>query len=118
LPRQRSAGARGPALDGSAPLFAALGDETRLRIVARLCDGGPMSITRLASGGEVTRQAVTKHLHVLAGAGLVRSVREGRESVWALEPDRLGDARRYLELISGRWDAALGRLKKLVEGEE
>jgi DNA-binding transcriptional ArsR family regulator len=74
-----------------------------------------MSITRLASGGEVTRQAVTKHLHVLAGAGLVRSAREGRESVWALLPDRLSDAQRYLELISGRWDAALGRLKKLVE---
>jgi DNA-binding transcriptional ArsR family regulator len=102
-------------LNRSAPIFAALGDETRLRLVARLCESGPMSITRLASGGEVTRQAVTKHLHVLAGAGLVRGARQGRERVWELLPDRLGDARRYLDLISSRWDAALGRLKKFVE---
>ena len=75
-----------------------------------------MSITKLTSGTEVTRQAVTKHLHVLADAGLVRDAREGRERVWTLEPRRLDEARRYLDFISAEWDAALERLKKMVEG--
>jgi DNA-binding transcriptional ArsR family regulator len=99
----------------SAPLFAALGDETRLRVVARLCEEGPLSITRLTEGGEVSRQAVTKHLQVLAQAGLVTSAREGRESVWQLEPDRLTEARRLLELISREWDDTLERLRAFVE---
>ncbi len=112
-----SAGRRSAAVDvaRAAPLFAALGDETRLRLVARLSADGPMSITRLTEGARVTRQAVTKHLHVLAGAGVVRSARAGRESVWQLEPDRLDDARRDLDLISAGWDHALARLKALVE---
>lgn len=99
----------------SAPIFAALGDETRLRLVARLCDDGPLSITRLTLGSKVTRQAITKHLRVMEGAGLVRSKRHGRESVWQLEQRRLADARHYLDLISKQWDEALGRLRKLVE---
>src|SRR5713226_1856530 len=99
----------------SAPLFAALGDKTRLRLVSRLCDDGPMSITRLTAGSNVTRQAITKHLRVLEGAGLVRSTRHGRESVWQLEQRRLKDARHYLDLISKQWDDALVRLRKLVE---
>ena len=99
----------------SAPLFAALGDETRLRLVARLCRGGPLSIARLTDGTDVSRQAVTKHLHVLAGAGLVRCSRHGRESRWELEPRRLEVARRYLDRISQRWDEALSRLKLAVE---
>lgn len=99
----------------SADLFAALGDKTRLRLVARLCDGGPMSITSLTAGSRVTRQAVTKHLRVLEGAGLVHSRRRGRESVWQLEQRRLREARRYLDLISQQWDAALGRLRDFVE---
>jgi DNA-binding transcriptional ArsR family regulator len=103
------------ALKASAPLFAALGDETRLRLVSRLCDDGPMSITRLTAGSDVTRQAVTKHLQVLEEAGLVSGTRHGRESVWHLEPRRVEEARRYLDLISQQWDEALGRLKKLVE---
>ena len=74
-----------------------------------------MSITRLTAGGEVTRQAVTKHLHVLKGAGLVRATRQGRQSLWELEPRRLEAARKYLELVSRRWDDALGRLKAAVE---
>jgi len=99
----------------SAPLFAALGDETRLRLVSRLCDAGPMSITRLTTGSKVTRQAITKHLRVMQAAGLVRGARRGRESVWQLDLRRLDDARRYLDLISKQWDETLGRLRKFVE---
>ena len=99
----------------SASLFAALGDETRLRLVGRLCDDGPMSITRLTAGSHVTRQAITKHLRVMEQAGLVRSTRQGRESVWQLQLQRLEDARRYLALISKQWDNALVRLRKFVE---
>jgi len=103
------------ALLRSAPIFAALGDPTRLRLVSRLCGAGPLSITEIADGAEVTRQAVTKHLHVLAEAGLVHDFRQGRERVWELEPRRLEEARRALELISNRWDEALERLRALVE---
>jgi DNA-binding transcriptional ArsR family regulator len=99
----------------SAAIFAALGDQTRLLLVSRLCDGRPMSIARLTSGTDITRQAVTKHLRVLQDAGLVRSRRHGRESVWRLEQRRLADARHYLENISKQWDEALGRLRKFVE---
>jgi len=100
-----------------ATVFAALGDETRLLLVARLSGSGPMSITRLTSGARVTRQAVTKHLHVLANAGLVRGTRQGREQMWELEPRQLQEARRSLELISRQWDSALDRLRASVEGE-
>lgn len=102
---------------GSAPVFAALGDETRLRLVARLSAGEPLSITQLSSGAEVTRQAITKHLHVLAGAGLIRGSREGRQQLWLLEPRPLREARRCLELIGHQWEEALGRLKNLLESE-
>lgn len=99
----------------SASLFAALGDQTRLRLVSRLCDGGPMSITRLTEGSKVTRQAITKHLRVMEDAGLVRNTWRGRESVWQLEMQRFKDARRHLDLISKQWDDALGRLRAFVE---
>src|SRR5580693_10555340 len=99
----------------SAPVFAALGDETRLQLVSRLCEEGPLSIAKLTAGFDVSRQAITKHLHVLADAGLVRGTRDGRENVWALEPRRLEAARRHLDLISTQWDEAIGRLKSLVE---
>ena len=100
----------------SASLFAALGDKTRLRLVGRLCDQGPMSITGLATGSNLTRQAITKHLRMMENAGLLRSTRRGRESVWQLDQQRLEAARRYLEAISTQWDEALGRLRELVEG--
>lgn len=96
-------------------MFAALGDETRLRLVARLSAGGPFSIARLTEGSRVTRQAVTKHLHVLAEAGLVSDVRVGRERLWELDRPSLDEARRCLELISDEWDRALDRLRRLVE---
>jgi DNA-binding transcriptional ArsR family regulator len=102
-------------LAGSASVFAALGDETRLRLVSRLSNAGPMSITKLTTGFPITRQAITKHLRVMEDAGLVRSARHGRESVWQLEQKRLADVQRYLQLISKGWDDTLGRLKSFVE---
>ena len=110
---RRSAGGAGLARAG--PVFAALGEETRLALVARLSARGPQSITRLATGSDVTRQAITKHLHVLAGAGLAHDVRRGRERIWELDTDGLDQARRWLDQISKRWDEALDRLKKFVE---
>lgn len=99
----------------SAPIFAALGDETRMRIIAVLCAGGALSITQLTDGADITRQAVTKHLQVLAQAGLVRDVKVGRERLWEFEPTQLDTARRALDEIAQQWDRALGRLKRLVE---
>jgi len=112
MPRSAKATA---AFTGAVSVFAALGDETRLRLVSRLCDGGPMSITRLAVGFPITRQAITKHLRVMERAGLVRSAPHGRESVWHVERKRLADARRHLQMISAQWDETLGRLKRFVE---
>ena len=100
----------------AAPLFAALGDETRLRLLARLSAHGPDSITGLSARAEVTRQAITKHLTVLSRAGLVRDERRGRERIWQLEPRRLAEAREHLEQISRLWDDALGRLAGHVGG--
>lgn len=100
-----------------APLFAALGDDLRLALLARLAEGRPLSITHLAKGSGVTRQAVTKHLHVLAGSGLASAARVGRERRWELEPRRLAEARRYLDQVSRRWDEALERLRRFVESE-
>jgi DNA-binding transcriptional ArsR family regulator len=102
-------------LSRAALVFAALGDETRLAIVGRLSSGGPQSITELTAGSAVTRQAITKHLDVLAGAGLVRDARRGRERIWDLETDPLTEAGSFLELISKRWDGALARLRTFVE---
>jgi DNA-binding transcriptional ArsR family regulator len=102
-------------LKDRAPIFAALGDETRLQLVARLCERGPASITHLSEGTQVTRQAITKHLEVLAAAGLVRDQRQGRERIWELEPASLEDARQCLDRISEQWDDALDRLKRFVE---
>ena len=113
-PRRSSASAA-KALHGCAPIFAALGDEMRLRLVAALCVGGAMSITQLTSGTDITRQAITKHLDVLAAAGLVRDVKVGRERLWEFEPAQLDEARRSLEAIAQQWDLALAKLKLAVE---
>jgi DNA-binding transcriptional ArsR family regulator len=99
----------------AAPVFAALGDPTRLRLVAQLCAAGPLSIVRLTDGAHITRQAVTKHLQLLARAGLVRSTRDGRERIWEIEPRRIADVGDYLEHISSQWDAVLDRLRVVVE---
>lgn len=113
MARARTAAA--PPLAGAAPVFAALGDETRLNVIARLCASGPQSIARLTEGASVSRQAITKHLHALAQAGLVRSKRAGRERIWEIRTKRLAEVRRYLDQISEQWDEALGRLRMLVE---
>jgi DNA-binding transcriptional ArsR family regulator len=102
-------------LEKTALIFAALGDETRLRLVARLSTDGPLSIAGLTQGGSVTRQAVTKHLKVLENVGLACSSRLGRESLWELEAEPLAAARQCLDGISAQWDAALSRLKRFVE---
>lgn len=104
-----------PRVRDAAPLFAALGDETRLRLILRLSSAGPGSITQLSAKAAVSRQAITKHLRVLSRAGLVRSTRRGRERVWDLETSRLADAHEYLDRISRQWDKALDRLKLFVE---
>jgi DNA-binding transcriptional ArsR family regulator len=83
--------------------------------VAFLCSGGAKSIAQLTSGTDITRQAVTKHLHVLSDAGLVRDVRIGRERLWEFEPGRIEEARRSLDLIAQQWDHALAKLKAAVE---
>jgi DNA-binding transcriptional ArsR family regulator len=109
---KRSAAA---SLADAAPLFAALGDPTRLRIVAQLSAQGPQSIVRLTETVDVSRQAVAKHLYVLEEARLARSIRTGRESIWELQPGRFEEVRRYLDEISAQWDGALERLRALVE---
>ena len=98
-----------------AGVFAALGDETRLALVARLSDGQPCSISKLTVGSRLTRQAITKHLHVLEGAGLVRCVRRGREHRFQFVPEPIDGIKQYLEQVSHQWDQALGRLKSFVE---
>ena len=113
-PRRRAA-TKAKALPNHAPLFAALGDETRLTLVRKLCGGEPRSISQLTRGSRLTRQAITKHLRVLEAAGLARSRRRGRERLWQLERQRLQEARRYLDSISRQWDEALARLRDLVE---
>ncbi len=99
----------------AAATFAALGDETRLFLIARLSDGRPCSIAQLTLGSDLTRQAITKHLRILENARLVRGVREGRESRFELDPQPLAEAREYLAGVSEQWDSALSRLKAFVE---
>lgn len=106
---------RPPAIQKAAPVFAALGDPTRLRLIAALCAGGALSIAQLTAGTAITRQAVTKHLEVLSDAGLVHDTRQGRERLWELEPARINEARRSLDAIAAQWDQALQRLKAFVE---
>lgn len=98
-----------------AAIFAALGDETRLAVLAKLGNGAPQSIARLTQGTNLSRQAVTKHLRVLADAGVVRSLRVGRESQFRLELRPIADLRDYLDVVSRQWDDALARLKSHVE---
>jgi DNA-binding transcriptional ArsR family regulator len=98
-----------------ASIFAALGDQTRLSLVAKLCAGQPRSISQLAAGSRLTRQAITKHLRVLENAQIVRSVRTGRESLFEFHPEPVEEARKYLDFVSEQWDQALSRLKSFVE---
>ena len=101
---------------GAALLFAALGDPTRLALLQRLSKGGPASISLLAENFQTTRQGVTKHLQVLAAAGIIDGERRGREHVWTINPRRLAEAQRHIDIITRGWDDALQRLKAHVEG--
>lgn len=109
MPRRRAE------LRDRASVFAALGDETRLSLVAKLSNSSPQSISRLAEGSTLTRQAITKHLRVLEGARVVHSVRVGRESLFEFRPEPLKDLQSYLERVSGQWEHVLARLKSFVE---
>jgi DNA-binding transcriptional ArsR family regulator len=101
----------------NAPLFDALGDPNRLRIVTRLCDGGPCSTSQVTQVVAVSRQAATKHLLLLEAVGLVSSQRHGRERIWRIEPEPLANASQYLTALSQRWDRAIERLRAFVEHE-
>jgi DNA-binding transcriptional ArsR family regulator len=105
------------AVVAKAPLFDALGDPNRLRIVTRLCDGGPCSTAQVTQVVSVSRQAATKHLLLLEAVGLVSSKRHGRERIWRIEPKPLSDASDYLTALSKRWDNAIDRLRAYVEDE-
>lgn len=98
-----------------ASVFAALGDPTRLKLVALLCAGGAFSIAQLTASTEISRQGVTKHLQVLADAGVVRDLKQGRERLWQLDPGQIEEAKRTLEVIGREWDVALGKLKLFAE---
>jgi DNA-binding transcriptional ArsR family regulator len=103
------------AANSQALVFAALGDQTRLALLARLSDGQRYSISRLTRGSRLSRQAITKHLRVMESAGIVHSVRHGRESLFEFDPRPIADMKEYLEHVSAQWDHALARLKSLVE---
>jgi DNA-binding transcriptional ArsR family regulator len=113
----RSRGSAALKVGEAVPVFAALADATRLRLVGRLSVDGPLSITHLSQGTGVTRQAITRHLYTLGEAGLVRNARRGRERVWELDLKRLEKARQYIDQVSAQWDAAADRLKAFVEDE-
>jgi len=98
-----------------ASVFAALGDPTRLKLVAVLCAGGALSIAQLTANTDISRQGVTKHLQVLAEAGVVRDVKQGRERLWQLDPMQIAEAQRTLEVIGREWDVALSKLKAFAE---
>lgn len=98
-----------------ASIFAALGDPTRLKLVAVLCAGGAFSIAQLTASTDISRQGVTKHLQVLAHAGVVLDIKQGRERLWQLEPKQIDAARQTLEMIGKEWEDALGRLKAFAE---
>ena len=105
-----------PSAEAAAPLFAALADPTRLALVRRLADGQARPIVALTAGSALTRQAVSKHLAVLRDAGLVARRTAGRESLYALRPERLAEARAWLDEVAAQWEDALGRLKAHIEG--
>lgn len=118
-PSARSGAANLPGIiassDTLAAIFAALGDPTRLKLVAVLCAGGAFSIAQLTANTDISRQGVTKHLQVLAAAGVVHDIKLGRERHWQLDPGKIEEAKRTLEVIGREWDIALGKLKAFVE---
>ena len=114
----RNRGAAVPKERDAVPVFVALGDATRLRLLRRLSVEGSLSITHLSEGTGVTRQAIARHLYALDSAGLVRHTRRGRQQIWDLNAKRLEIARQYLDGVAAQWDAAAARLKAFVEEEQ
>lgn len=112
---QRRRSLAGPSRPSHASVFAALGDDTRLALVRTLTSGRPHSIAQLTAGYRLSRQAITKHLRVLEQAGIVHSVRTGRESLFEFDPKPIDELREFLNLVSAEWDGALARLKSFVE---
>lgn len=106
---------RPSSVQAKAAVFAALGDETRLGLLARLCDGSSHSIADLTQGTKLTRQAVTKHLRVLERVRMVHGTRAGRESLFKFDPRPVIEMKEYLETVSKQWEMALGRLKFFLE---
>ncbi|MDQ2843289.1 MAG: metalloregulator ArsR/SmtB family transcription factor [Acidobacteriota bacterium] len=104
-------------LAAKATVFAALGDETRLSLLTKLCRGNRYSISELTEGTKLTRQAVTKHLRVLERVRIVHAKRAGRESLFELDPQPIHELSVYLETVSKQWDVALARLKLFVESD-
>lgn len=98
-----------------APIFAALGDRTRLSLVGRLSKGRAYSVSKLTQGSKMSRQAIRKHLRVLENVGIVHGIRRGRENLFAFDPAPIEEIQKYLEFVSGQWDQALARLKSFVE---
>jgi len=113
-PKSRSRPARRQ-IPAASSVFAALGDQTRLSLVGKLCRGRPSSISQLAEGSRLTRQAITKHLRVLERAGIVHSLRSGREKLFEFDPKPIESIKDYLSLVFAQWDQALTRLKSFVE---
>ena len=105
-------------LTRAAPLFAALGDKTRLQIVGRLCNEGPLSLAQLTESASISRQALTKHLNALSRAGIITDEQSGRSRLWRLETERLREVRKYLDEIASQWDAAVVRLRAFVETDD
>lgn len=104
--------------DALQPVFNALGDPNRMRLVSRLCDAGPGSTSEVARAVSVSRQAATKHLLLLEEVGLVSSDRRGRERIWRMQPEALNEASDYLDQLARRWDRAIDRLRAFVEDGE
>ena len=100
------------------PVFAALGDATRMQLVHRLAQGEAQSIVQLADGMDISHQGITKHLKVMEKAGLVRAERVGRERRYTCDPQAMHTASQYLQQVAQDWDAALLRLKAFVEENE
>ena len=98
-----------------ARVFAALGDKTRLALVARLCSGEAASISPLADDSKLTRQAITKHLGVLERAGIVSSTQSGRERLFSFEDEPIKELQQYLASVSKQWEQTTARRKSHTE---
>jgi DNA-binding transcriptional ArsR family regulator len=102
--------------DPAGPVFAALADRTRREVLQAIAARGTATATELASELPVTRQAVAKHLAVLAGAGLVAGRREGRETRYRPTPAPLGEAIGWMATVGAEWDDRLAALQRHAAG--